>query len=99
MSEETQTAHSRRYANYVLAVLVLVYIFNFIDRNILSILAEDIKADLHINDAQMGFLYGTVFAVFYAVFGIPLARFADVWTRRSLISVGLGFWSKNKSNI
>ncbi len=85
--------HSRRYANYVLAVLVVVYIFNFIDRNILSILAEDIKADLGVTDAQMGFLYGTVFAVFYAVFGIPLARFADVWTRRSLISVGLGFWS------
>jgi MFS family permease len=85
--------HSKRYANYVLAVLVLVYIFNFIDRNILSILAEDIKADLLISDSQMGFLYGTVFAVFYAVFGIPLARFADVWTRRSLISVGLGFWS------
>jgi len=77
----------------VLFVLVLVYIFNFIDRNILSILAEDIKADLGISDAQMGFLYGTVFAVFYAVFGIPLARFADVWTRRSLISIGLGFWS------
>ena len=84
---------SRRYANYVLFVLVLVYIFNFIDRNILSILAEDIKADLGVTDAEMGFLYGTVFAVFYAVFGIPLARFADVWNRRSLISVGLGFWS------
>ncbi|MEM7078813.1 MAG: MFS transporter [Pseudomonadota bacterium] len=81
------------YAHYVLFVLVIVYIFNFIDRNILSILAEEIKADLAISDAQMGFLYGTVFAVFYAVFGIPLARFADVWTRRSLISVGLGFWS------
>ena len=81
------------YANYVLIVLMIVYIFNFIDRNILSILAEDIKADLGITDAQMGFLYGTVFAVFYAVFGIPLARFADVWTRRSLISIGLGFWS------
>ena len=81
------------YANYVLVVLMIVYIFNFIDRNILSILAEDIKADLGVTDAQMGFLYGTVFAVFYAVFGIPLARFADVWTRRSLISVGLGFWS------
>ena len=81
------------YSHYVLAVLVLVYVFNFIDRNILSILAEDIKADLQISDGQMGFLYGTVFAVFYAVFGIPLARFADVWTRRSLISVGLGFWS------
>ncbi|MDE0884909.1 MAG: MFS transporter [Myxococcota bacterium] len=81
------------YANYVLIVLMIVYIFNFIDRNILSILAEDIKADLGISDSQMGFLYGTVFAVFYAVFGIPLARFADVWTRRTLISVGLGFWS------
>ncbi|MCZ6617066.1 MAG: MFS transporter [Gammaproteobacteria bacterium] len=81
------------YSHYVLAVLVLVYIFNFIDRNILSILAEDIKADLGVTDAQMGFLYGTVFAVFYAVFGIPLARFADVWTRRSLISIGLSFWS------
>jgi MFS family permease len=81
------------YAHYVLMVLVIVYVFNFIDRNILSILAEDIKADLGISDAQMGFLYGTVFAVFYAVFGIPLARFADVWVRRSLISLGLLFWS------
>ncbi|HIG41733.1 MAG TPA: MFS transporter [Gammaproteobacteria bacterium] len=81
------------YSHYVLGVLVLVYIFNFIDRNILSILAEDIKADLAITDAQMGFLYGTVFAVFYAVFGIPLARFADVWTRRNLISIGLSVWS------
>ena len=81
------------YAHYVLFVLVLVYIFNFIDRQILSILAEDIKADLGIGDAEMGFLYGTVFAVFYAVFGIPLARFADVWTRRSLVSIGLAFWS------
>ncbi len=81
------------YAHYVLLVLVIVYVFNFIDRNILSILAEDIKADLGVTDAQMGFLYGTVFAVFYAVFGIPLARFADVWVRRSLISLGLMFWS------
>lgn len=81
------------YAHYVLAVLVLVYVFNFIDRNILSILAEDIKADLGVTDAQMGFLYGTVFAVFYAVFGIPLARYADASVRRSLISVGLFFWS------
>ena len=81
------------YAHYVLFVLVIVYVFNFIDRNILSILSEEIKADLGVTDAQMGFLYGTVFAVFYAVFGIPLARFADVWVRRSLISVGLLFWS------
>ncbi len=81
------------YAHYVLFVLVIVYVFNFIDRNILSILAEEIKADLGVTDSEMGFLYGTVFAVFYAVFGIPLARFADAWVRRSLISWGLLFWS------
>ena len=81
------------YAHYVLFVLVIVYVFNFVDRNVLSILAEHIKADLGISDAEMGFLYGTVFAVFYAVFGIPLARFADVWNRRSLISAGLFVWS------
>lgn len=81
------------YARYVLGVLMLVYVFNFIDRNILSILAEEIKADLGISDAQMGFLYGTVFAVFYAIFGIPLGRLADIWTRRKLISIGLFFWS------
>ena len=84
---------SRGYANYVLFVLVLVYVFNFIDRQILSILAEDIKADLGLSDASLGFLYGTAFAVFYAIFGIPLSRLADIWTRKSLISVGLFFWS------
>jgi MFS family permease len=91
--DEVEVELGGRYANYVLAVLVLVYVFNFIDRNILSILANDIKADLHLGDAEIGFLYGTVFAVFYALFGIPLGRLADLWVRKSLISVGLAFWS------
>ncbi len=82
-----------RTARVVLAVLTLVYVFNFVDRQILSILAEEIKADLGIGDAEIGFLYGTAFAVFYAVFGIPLGRLADVWVRRSLIALGLSFWS------
>ncbi|MEQ8858668.1 MAG: MFS transporter [Pseudomonadales bacterium] len=82
-----------RYSKYVLGVLIVVYVFNFIDRQILSILAEEIKADLGISDADIGFLYGTAFAVFYAVFGIPLGRMADVWVRKSLISLGLAFWS------
>ena len=92
-SEAAPQQPGRWYSHYVLGVLTLVYFFNFVDRNILSILAEAIKEDLGVTDAQMGFLYGTVFAVFYAVFGIPLARFADVWVRRSVISVGLLFWS------
>ncbi|HUQ51512.1 MAG TPA: MFS transporter, partial [Gammaproteobacteria bacterium] len=81
------------YPRYVLAVLVVVYVLNFLDRQILSILNEHIKADLGLTDAQMGFLFGTAFAVFYALFGIPLGRLADVWTRRTLISLGLAFWS------
>ena len=81
------------YAHYVLFVLVVVSIFNFVDRNILAILSQDIQADLGISDADMGFLYGTVFALFYAIFGIPLARFSDVWVRRSIIAGGLFFWS------
>ena len=91
--DSKQVGQSGIYSHYVLFVLVIVFVFNFIDRNILAILSQDIQADLGIDDAEMGFLYGTVFALFYAVFGIPLARFADVWVRRSLISAGLFFWS------
>jgi MFS family permease len=84
---------SERYARYVLAVLVIVYVFNFLDRQILAILAERIRADLGVSDAELGFLYGTAFAVFYALFGIPLGRLADVWDRRKLIALGLAVWS------
>lgn len=87
------TAPSAAYSRYVLGVLVLVYVLNFLDRQIITILAEDIRADLGIDDSDIGFLYGTAFAIFYAVFGIPLGRLADVWNRRSLIALGLGFWS------
>jgi MFS family permease len=82
-----------RYGWYALFVLVLVYAVNFIDRQIISILAPDIKADLRLDDAQIGFLYGTAFAVFYALFGIPLGRLADSWYRGRLIAIGLTLWS------
>ncbi len=81
------------YAKYVLGILVLVYAVNFIDRQILAILAEDIKHDLGLSDADLGFLYGTAFAVFYALFGIPLGRLADNWVRTRLLSIGLFVWS------
>jgi MFS family permease len=81
------------YAWYALFVLVIVYMINFIDRQILSILAQDIKHDLGLEDAQIGFLYGTAFAVFYALFGIPLGRLADSWYRGRLMAIGLALWS------
>ena len=81
------------YSWYVLLVLVLVYVLNFIDRQILSILAVDIKRDLGLTDGQLGFLGGAAFAVFYALFGIPLGRLADNWHRVKLLSGGLALWS------
>ena len=81
------------YSWYALGVLVLIYVLNFVDRQILSILANDIKADLGVGDDYLGFLYGTAFAVFYALFGIPLGRLADSWRRVRLMSLGLALWS------
>jgi MFS family permease len=92
-SSEEQPARPGRYGWYALLVLTLVYVVNFVDRQIVSILAQDIKADLHLDDAQIGFLYGTAFAIFYALFGIPLGRLADSWYRGRLIAIGLGLWS------
>lgn len=89
---ETQ-ASVPAYSWYALSILVLVYVLNFVDRNIISILAEDIKADLNLRDDQIGFLYGTAFGVFYALFGIPLGKLADSWHRVRLMSAGLAIWS------
>ena len=81
------------YANYVLAILFVVYVLNFVDRQILSILAKDVKRDLGLTDADIGFLFGTAFGVFYSLFGIPLGRLADNWHRIRLITIGLAIWS------
>lgn len=93
MAQTEVTRPSRGYANYILAVLFLVYVLNFVDRQILSILAKDVKRDLNLDDADIGFLFGTAFGVFYSLFGIPLGRLADNWHRVRLITVGLALWS------
>lgn len=81
------------YAWYVVSVLTLVYIFSFIDRQILNLLVRPIRRDLGISDTQMSLLMGFSFAVFYTFFGIPLGRLADTRSRRTIIALGFAFWS------
>ncbi len=77
----------------MLAVLFLVYVFNFIDRQLLSILIEPIKAEFGIPDWQMGLLVGLAFAVFYSLAGIRIARWADTGSRRNVIVFSVAAWS------
>jgi predicted MFS family arabinose efflux permease len=77
----------------VLAMLLLVYIFNFLDRQILGILAAPIKADLHLTDAQFGAIGGLAFALLYSVLGVPLAVLADRTSRSGVIAGALVVWS------
>lgn len=81
------------YRNYVLVMLTLVYVFNFIDRQLLVILQESIKKELHLSDTQLALLSGFSFAVFYVVLGIPIARIADKRSRRNTVAISLGLWS------
>ncbi|HUR41046.1 MAG TPA: MFS transporter [Verrucomicrobiae bacterium] len=77
----------------MVGVLMMVYVFSFIDRQILNLLVGPIRADLQISDTQMSLLLGFSFAVFYTFCGIPLGRLADSRSRRGLIAFGLVFWS------
>jgi len=76
-----------------LTLLTLTYFFSYMDRQILAILLERIKADLVLTDTQLGLLSGLVFAIFYATLGIPVARLADRTSRRNIIAVSLTIWS------
>ncbi len=84
---------STAYRYYALGLLTCVYVFNFIDRQIIVILQESIKEDLSLMDWQLGMLSGFAFAVFYVLMGIPIARLADSWYRNRIIAVSLALWS------
>ena len=81
------------YAWYVVGVLTFVYIFSFIDRQILTLLVGPIRRDLGITDFQMSLLMGFSFALFYTFFGLPLGRLADSRSRRTIIAIGFAVWS------
>lgn len=81
------------YAWYVVLLCMLAYIFSFIDRQILALMIEPIKADLNISDTQFSLLHGLAFSLFYAFMGLPLAYLADRFSRPKLIAAGIIFWS------
>jgi len=80
-------------ANYALGVLTIAYIFSYVDRQVLSLLVEPIRADLQITDFQMGLLQGMAFALFYTILGIPLGRLADRVSRKMIVGIGAFCWS------
>ena len=92
MNQQRDTAPSPR-ANIVLGLLLLAYIFNFLDRQILGILLEPIKADLQFTDSELGVLTGPAFALVYSLVGVPLAVLADRTSRSGVITAALAAWS------
>ncbi len=88
-----QPAPSRRYLGWVLGLLVTVYTSNFIDRMIVAVLQQPIKDELRLSDAELGFLGGFAFAIFYAILGVPIARLAERRSRAAIITVAIVVWS------
>ncbi|HEV8407515.1 MAG TPA: MFS transporter, partial [Sphingomicrobium sp.] len=86
-------AAAKRSGSLVLALLLLAYVFNFLDRQILGILGPSIQIDLHLSNAQFGAIGGTAFALLYAALGIPLAYLADRTSRSSVVAGSLAVWS------
>jgi MFS family permease len=84
---------SDNYKRLVLGLLVTAYTFNFIDRTIIATIGQAIKVDLKISDAQLGLLGGLYFALLYTLLGIPLARFAERFSRVNIIAGAILIWS------
>ncbi len=93
MSQTGERPASLAYPWFVVAILMVAYVFSFVDRQILNLLVGPIRADLGISDTQMSLLMGFSFAIFYTILGIPLARIADAKSRRGLIVAGIVVWS------
>jgi predicted MFS family arabinose efflux permease len=81
------------HTHYALAMLAIIYVFNYIDRLVISILIEPIKAEFGISDTQIGLLSGVAFAIFYTVFGLPFGRLADRIGRKPVIALACIAWS------
>jgi MFS family permease len=92
--QKSREAYQRPgYRNFVLGLLTIVYVFNFLDRQVVNILGEAIITDLGLSDTQFGLLSGIAFAAIYATLGMPIARWADASVRRNVIALAVGVWS------
>src|SRR5690349_5034365 len=87
MKEPTDT-----YKRYLLGILLVIFAFNLVDRMALRLVMQDIKLDLHLTDTQLGFMSGIAFAIFYALMGIPIARWADRGDRVQIIWLTTAAW-------
>ena len=92
-TEPPRTPQVTAYSYYVLAVLVLMNLFNFVDRQIVSVLLQQVKDEFLVSDEWLGLLSGMAFVVVHAVMGIPIARWADRGSRRDVIALGVFVWS------
>lgn len=84
---------SYAYEWYVVTLCMVAYIFSFVDRQILALMIEPIKADLNLSDTQFSLLHGLAFSLFYAFMGMPIAYLADRFSRPKIIAIGVVFWS------
>ena len=87
------TTEKTTYQWYVVLICMVAYILSFVDRQILSLMIEPIKADLMLSDTQFSLLQGLAFSLFYAVMGLPIAALADKKSRIKIIATGIAFWS------
>lgn len=92
-SDAPAPAKARPYAYLVLGVLLIVYILNYLDRQLVSILVEPIRKELGFSDTQLGLITGLVFAVFYSICGVPVAWMADRMNRVRIVAIACGLWS------
>ena len=90
---EAPIAFGSAYRGYVLFLVVIGFALNFVDRQIVSVLLQPIKQDLHLSDTWLGFLSGLAFALFYATLGLPIARRTDFGSRRIIMTVSVAIWS------
>ncbi len=93
MSAAPAAAPSRGYANWVLFLLLLAYVLNFVDRQVLAIVGLEVKQEMGLTDTQLGWLLGPYFALSFTIAGLVIARVADVASRRNVLVLGLAAWS------